>query len=71
LLLRLALNRRLAVAAGAMLALPGAVLLVNDYAWESGATDGVALVVLATGVALIWSGITGRRSDWYDSDSDA
>jgi hypothetical protein len=58
------LNRPLAIAAGAAVAAPGAVLLARDYAWESGATDGIALLTLATGIALAWAGITGRREDW-------
>jgi hypothetical protein len=63
-LLRLMLNRPLAIAAGAALALPGVLLLLNDYAWESGATDGAALIALATGIAVAWAGITGRKPDW-------
>jgi hypothetical protein len=65
-LLRLMLNRPLAAAVGALLALPGVLLLVNDYAWESGATDGAALIALATGIALAWAGITGRKPDWIE-----
>jgi hypothetical protein len=66
LLLRLTLNRVLSVTLGTMLALPGAWLLFNDYSWETGATDGIALLVLATGIALLWVGISGRKPDWYE-----
>jgi hypothetical protein len=65
-LLRLVLNRPAAVAAGAALAAPGGALLLHDFPWESGATDGLALVLLATGVALAWAGLTGRRPDWIE-----
>ncbi len=65
-LLRLVLNRPLAIAAGVALALPGVTLLVGDYAWETGATDGLALVAFATGIALVWAGVSGRRPDWLD-----
>jgi hypothetical protein len=65
-LLRLMLNRPLAIAVGAALASPGVVLLANVYSWETGATDGFALVALATGIALVWAGVTGRRPDWSD-----
>jgi hypothetical protein len=65
-LLRLVLNRRSAMIAGALLAAPGALLLAIDYAWESWMTDGLALLTLATGVALLWAGLTGRRSDWTE-----
>ena len=65
-LLRLVLNRSAAIAAGTALAAPGAVLLLRDFPWESVATDGLALVLLATGIALIWAGLTGRRQDWIE-----
>lgn len=63
-LLRLVLNRPLAIAVGALIASPGALLMLWDYAWESGVTDGLALIAIATGVALMWAGITGRHPDW-------
>lgn len=66
LLLRLVLNRPLAVAIGAALVLPGAWVLFADYSWESGATDGLALVSLATGAAIAWTGVTGRQADWIE-----
>jgi hypothetical protein len=65
-LLRLVLKRSGAIAAGAALAIPGAALLLRDFPWESGATDGLALVTLATGIALVWTGLTGRRPDWIE-----
>jgi hypothetical protein len=46
------------------LAAPGALLMMRDYEWESGITDGLALVAVATGIALAWAGVTGRRADW-------
>lgn len=66
--MRLVLNRPLAIGLGTALAAPAAALVARDYEWESGMTDGLALVALATGVALVWSGISGRKPDWYDSD---
>ncbi len=69
LLLRLVLNRPLAIAIGALIASPAVLLLVNDYLWETGVTDGAALVALATGIAVVWSGLSGRQADWVDSDS--
>jgi hypothetical protein len=65
-LLRLVLNRPVAVALGLGLAAPGMVLMLRDYTWESGVTDGFALLVLATGIALAWAGVTGRRADWVE-----
>jgi hypothetical protein len=54
-LLRLVLNRPVAIAVGVALAAPGALLLLRDYAWESGVTDGLGLLALATGVAIVWA----------------
>ena len=65
-MLRLVLNRPIAVAIGTAFASPAVMLLVNDYSWETGVTDGLALLALATGIAIAWAGITGRRQDWYD-----
>ena len=66
LLLRLVLNRPAAVAAGVLVALPGAVLMARDYPWETGATDGLALLAVASGIALAWAGLSGRRADWVE-----
>ena len=66
LLLRLMLNRPVAIAAGTAMGLPGVVLLAGDYSWETGATDGLALIAAASGAALVWAGITGRQPDWID-----
>ncbi len=66
LLLRLVLNRPAAVAAGVAVALPGALLMARDFSWETGATDGLALVAVASGIALAWAGLAGRKGDWID-----
>jgi hypothetical protein len=66
LVLRLVLNRRVAITAGVVLAAPGALLMLRDYAWESGVTDGLALLTAATGIALAWAGISGRKGDWVE-----
>ena len=66
LLLRFVLNRPLATSAGLAMATPGAVLLVRDFTWESGITDGIALLTLATGVAIAWAGLAGRQPDWRE-----
>jgi hypothetical protein len=66
LLLRLVLNRPAALVTGALIAAPGMMLLVRDYAWESGVSDGLALVSVATGVAIAWAGASGRKPDWIE-----
>ena len=64
-LLRLVRRRGLAIAVGVTLAAPAAWLEFNggSSAWW---LDGLGLVLGATGVALIWAGLTGPRPDWID-----
>ena len=63
-LLRLIRRRALAVAMGVALAMPAAWLEFSgsDRWW----IDGAALVLGATGIALIWTGLSGARPDWID-----
>jgi hypothetical protein len=68
-LLRLVLNRPLTMLVGVVVMAPAVWLLWTDAAWESGVTDGLALIALATGGALAWTGVTGRQADWIDPDS--
>ena len=65
-LLRIVMKRSLSVAIGGLLAAPAIVVWGRDFAWESGVTDGLALLCFATGAALVWSGVSGRRADWID-----
>ena len=67
-LLRLVLNRRLTMLVGVVVMAPAVWLLWTDVAWESGVTDGFALIALATGGALAWTGVTGRQADWIAPD---
>jgi hypothetical protein len=64
--LRLVRERTSAIAAGAVLLVPSLALLAGDYPWESWVTDGAGLVLGATGVALVFAGVAGRRPDWVD-----
>jgi hypothetical protein len=65
-LLRLVRRRPLAIAVGAALAAPAAWL---EFGSGSGAwwLDGLGLLLGATGAALIWTGLTGPRPDWVDT----
>ncbi|HKY20553.1 MAG TPA: hypothetical protein VJM31_04975 [Vicinamibacterales bacterium] len=65
-LLRMVLKRTVAIALGVILLIPAAWLLVQDFSWETAATDGLGLIVGATGAALLFAGIGGRRPDWQD-----
>jgi len=67
-LLRIVRRRPLAIAAGVALAGPAAWLEFRGAgAWW---LDGFALLLGATGVALIWTGLTGPRPDWMDTRDD-
>jgi putative flippase GtrA len=65
-LLRFLLKRRAAITLGLVLTLPAAWLLFEDLPWETPVTDGLALIVGATGVAFLLAGIGGRRPDWIE-----
>jgi len=65
-LLRLVRNRTVAIGLGLSLLIPAAWLLVQDFPWETSITDGLGLIVGATGAALLFAGIGGRRPDWLD-----
>ena len=64
--LRFALKRPAAIVLGLMLVIPSVWLLIQDLSWESPATDGIGLILGATGVAFLLAGIGGRRPDWID-----
>ena len=64
--LRLAHARVAATVSGLTLTICSAVLMTFDFAWESWLTDGLGLVLGATGVALIAMGLGGRQPDWSD-----
>jgi hypothetical protein len=64
--LRLVLKRPAAITIGIVLITPSLWLLMQDFPWETPATDGLGLVMGATGVAFLLTGIGGRRPDWID-----
>jgi len=65
-LLRFTQRRLLATISGIVISAPGIILLFFDYIWETGVTDGLALIVLATGLSLVFIGLMGRQPDWVD-----
>jgi hypothetical protein len=64
-ILRLVRQRALAIVVGLALALPAAWVEFNGRygAWW---VDGLALVAGATGLAILWTGLTGAAPDWID-----
>ena len=67
--IRLVLNRTASIVVGLILLAPALWLAVADYRWETPATDGIGLILGATGAALLLAGIGGRRPDWIDPDA--
>jgi len=64
-LLRFIRRRPAAITVGLLLVLPSAWLELSGRA-SSWWIEGAALVVGATGLALVWTGITGLRPDWVE-----
>jgi len=67
-LIRLVLNRPVSIVLGVALLAPAIWLWAGDYRWENAITDGLALVLGATGAAFLAAGLGGRRPDWIDPD---
>jgi hypothetical protein len=66
-LLRLVRRRPLAMAIGLALAAPAAWIEFSGRAnvWWM---EGLALVFLASGLAVFWTGVTGPSPDWVDDE---
>jgi hypothetical protein len=64
-ILRLTRRRTLAVVVGLAMAIPAAWVewTTSDVPWWA---SGLALVFGATGVALVWIGLTGNSPDWVE-----
>ncbi len=69
LVLRFVRRRWLAMLAGALLALPAIWIELGDGS-DSWWVSGAALIGLATGVALMWTGLTGVPPDFIDHDAE-
>jgi polyferredoxin len=67
-LIRLVLNRTASVLLGLALLAPAVWLWSGNHPWESPVTDGLGLVLGATGAALLFAGIGGRRPDWIEPE---
>jgi hypothetical protein len=60
------MNRSAAIGLGLSLLAPAVWLLVQDLSWETWITDGLGLISGATGAALLFAGLGGRRPDWLE-----
>jgi hypothetical protein len=72
-LLRFVRRRALAAVVGIALIVPAAWIefvarLGDEVAWW---TDGLALVVGATGLALLWTAIVGVAPDWVEDETES
>jgi hypothetical protein len=68
-LLRLVRRRALAIVVGLALVAPAAWI---EFAGRVDAwwAQGLALVIGATGLAVLWTGLTGTRPDWIDDRTE-
>jgi len=64
-LLRFIRRRRAAISVGLLLVVPSAWVELSGRA-SSWWVDGLALVAGATGLALIWTSLTGPSPDWVE-----
>ena len=63
--LRLVRRRGLAIVVGAALAVPAAWVELSGR-FGSWWIEGLALIVGATGIAILWTGLTGISPDWTE-----
>jgi ABC-type uncharacterized transport system permease subunit len=68
-LLRLVRRRLVAVLVGVAVAGPAAWLELSGR-YDAWWIDGVSLILAATGLALIWTGVFGSTPDWFDPDRE-
>jgi len=67
-LLRLVRRRALAIAVGLALVIPAAWIELSGR-FDAWWMEGLALVVGATGLAILWTGLTGVAPDWVDDET--
>lgn len=66
-MLRLARHRMRSIVLGVVLAAPAAwVQFIGRI--DSWWLEGLSLILGATGVALVWTGLTGVSPDWIDQE---
>jgi hypothetical protein len=68
-LLRLVRRRALAIVVGLALALPAAWIEFGSR-YDAWWVQGMALVIGATGLSILWTGLTGPSPDWVDDGTE-
>ena len=68
-MLRLVRRRLVAVVVGVAVAGPAAWLELRGR-YDAWWIDGLSLILAATGLALIWTGVFGLTPDWIDPDRE-
>jgi hypothetical protein len=66
-LLRLVRRRALAITIGLLLTAPAAWVEFSGR-YDAWWIQGAALVLGASGLAILWTGVTGPSPDWVDED---
>jgi ABC-type transport system involved in cytochrome c biogenesis permease component len=66
-ILRLVRQRRLAMVLGLVMIGPSAYIQFGSR-FDTWWLEGLSLVVGATGLALLWTGLTGVGPDWVDDE---
>lgn len=67
-LFRLVRHRTTSIVVGLVMAVPAAWVELSGR-FDAWWVEGLSLVLAATGVALIWTGLTGLPPDWIDDDA--
>jgi len=70
LLFRLVRRRTASIVVGLVMAVPAAWMELSGR-FDAWWVEGFSLVLVATGIALIWSGLAGVKPDWIDDQRDA
>jgi len=68
-ILRFVRRRVLAMTVGAALVAPAAFVEFSGRA-DAWWIDGLALIVGATGLALVWTGLVGVAPDWTETETE-
>lgn len=66
-ILRLARHRRLSLIVGLVMAVPAAWIQISGR-FDAWWVEGLSLVGIGIGLALVWTAVVGLQPDWIDED---